>query len=111
VTEKEGDLVLEQVYRLLAPGGYLALDTPNGRATRLQQDEFVDPDHKVEYTHEQMMEKLSRAGFTVTDAKGLNYLGRSLERGEWDPDEVAGNTGLYAEIRDCYILCYVARKD
>jgi predicted SAM-dependent methyltransferase len=111
VTEEEGDLVLKQVHRLLRPGGHLALDTPNGRATRLQQDEFVDPDHKVEYTHEQMMEKLARAGFTVIDAKGLNYLGRALERGVWDPDEAAANTGLHAEIRDCYILCYVARKD
>jgi SAM-dependent methyltransferase len=111
VTEEEGDLVLKQVHRVLRPGGFVAIDTPNGRATRLQQDEFVDPDHKVEYTHEEMLAKLERAGFAVTDAKGLNYLGRSLERGVWDPTEVAGNTGLHAEIRDCYILCYVARKD
>jgi len=30
------------------------LDTPNSRLTRLQQDAFIDPDHKYEYSHREM---------------------------------------------------------
>ena len=44
----------------LRPGGYFALDTPNGRLTRLQQADFIDPDHKIEYTFEQLFAKLRR---------------------------------------------------
>jgi SAM-dependent methyltransferase len=110
VTEEEADLVLKQVHRILRPGGYLGLDTPNARVTRLQQEEFIDPDHKIEYTHDAMLDKFERAGFRIVDAKGLNYAGISLSRGEWDPDEVAGNLGLFSEIEDCYVLAYVVQK-
>ena len=110
VSEKEADAVLEEVNRVLRPGGWLAVDTPNARATRLQQPEFIDPDHEVEYTHAELTAKLATAGFEVVEAKGLNYLGRSLAAGAFDPAEAAGNTGLFAEIEDCYILAYLCQK-
>jgi SAM-dependent methyltransferase len=110
VTVDEGAVVLKEVFRVLRPGGYLALDTPNARVTRLQQAEFIDPDHKVEYTSEELTAKLEAAGFDVLEVKGLNYAGRSLATGRFDPDEVAGNSGLFAAARDCYILCYLCRK-
>lgn len=109
VTEEEGDHVLAEVARVLRPGGYLAVDTPNGRATRLQQAAFIDPDHKVEYTHGQLVEKFQQAGFEVLEAKGLNYVGQSLRDGRFDIGEAAGNQGLYAEIEDCYLLAYVCQ--
>jgi hypothetical protein len=96
--------------RLLRPGGYFCLDTPNGRVTRLQQAEFVDPDHKIEYTHEQLSAKLLRAGFTITTACGLNYLGAGAKTAHFDAHEVARHPGLYADIRNCYLLGYVCQK-
>jgi SAM-dependent methyltransferase len=110
VAPDEGSVVLKEVSRILRPGGHLALDTPNARVTRLQQEAFIDPDHKVEYTHEEMSGKLREAGLQVVEAKGLNYAGQSLAAGRFDADEVAGNSGLHWAIEDCYILCYVCRK-
>ena len=110
VTEEEGELVLKDVLRVLRPGGFLALDTPNGRATRAQQDELIDPDHKVEYTHEELSAKLERAGFRIREAKGLNWLGRALAEGRYSADEAAAHVGMYDEIRDCYLLAYVCEK-
>jgi predicted SAM-dependent methyltransferase len=110
VTESDGDKVLAQVHRVLRPGGWLALDTPNGRVTRVQQDDFIDPDHEIEYTVEQLDAKLQAAGFTVVEAKGLNYAGRSLERGVFSVEEVAGNTGIFADARECYILTFLCSK-
>ena len=52
---------------MLRPRGYLALDTPNARVTRLMQDGFIDPDHKIEYTAEQLATKLENAGFTIRE--------------------------------------------
>jgi len=110
VTRDDGATVLKEVFRILRPGGHFALDTPNARVTRLQQEHFIDPDHKVEYRHEELSALLEGCGFEIVDAKGLNHAGRSLAEGRFDIDEVAGNVGCYAAIEDCYILCYVCRK-
>ena len=110
ITPDEGRTVLAEIRRILRPGGHLALDTPNGKICRLQQDEFIDPDHKVEYTHAEMLELFAGAGLDVVEAKGLNYMGAAAAAGRYDADEVAGNQGLFAEIDDCYLLAYVARR-
>jgi predicted SAM-dependent methyltransferase len=110
VTEEDGDHVLKEIHRLLAPGGHLALDTPNARVTRLQQAEYIDPDHKIEYTYEALREKLEKFGFTITEAKGLNYAGRALEPGSFTLEAIAANSGIFADARDCYILAFVCAK-
>lgn len=103
------DAVLSEVVRVLRPGGYLGLDTPNARVTRLQQPEFIDPDHKFEYTHGEMSAKLRGAGFTVVEAKGLNYAGPSLQAGRFDIEQVSAMRGLFHEIEDCYLLAYLCQ--
>ena len=105
----EADRVLADAARVLGPGGYLALDTPNAAVCRLQQPEFIDPDHKYEYRHAEMVEKLERAGFEILEAKGLNYAGASVERGEFSVTEVATSRGLFADIERCYLLSYLCR--
>ncbi len=111
VTESDCDKVLAEVGRILRPGGHLAIDTPNARVTRLQQDAFIDPDHKIEYTAEQLAAKLEYAGFTIEESKGLNYAGGSLGSGVFSAEDVAGHAGAYAEARDCYVLTFLCRND
>lgn len=110
VIPAEGSDVLRQVHRILRPGGHLALDTPNARVTRLESEEFIDPDHKVEYTPSEIVGMAEEAGFVVSSAQGLNYAGRSVATGRFDLEEVVGNSGLHAAYEDCYILCLVCRK-
>lgn len=110
VTPEEGALVLKEVARILKPGGYLALDTPNSRVTRLQQEEFVDPDHKVEYSWAELQRQIAGAGLAVDWAKGINYAGLSLAQDRFMTEEVAANVGLFDEVEDCYILACVCRK-
>lgn len=109
VEEHEADRVLAEVRRVLRPGGFFAVDTPNGAVCRLKQDEFIDPDHKVEYTHSQMLDKLRRSGLEVVRQHGLNYAGRSVADGRFDLFETARKWGLYDDIERCYILAYVCR--
>lgn len=105
----EADHVLEEVARVLRPGGYLALDTPNGPVCRVQQDAFINPDHDYEYTHQEMVGKLTAAGFDILEAKGLNLASRSLATGIFDMQEVATQRGLFADIESCYLLSYLCR--
>lgn len=110
VTEPECDTVLAEVHRVLRPGGWLCLDTPNGPVCRLQQDSFINPDHKVEYSHAEFVAKLADAGFDVREAKGLNWAGPVIRSGRWDSAEVARHVGVYGVPEECYLLAYVARK-
>ena len=110
VPETVGDEVCAGAFRVLRPGGWFALDTPNGRICRLQQAEMINPDHDVEYTHPQLAAKLEHAGFEILAARGLNYCGRAAETGRFSFAGAAANQGVYWEIEDCYLLAYVCRK-
>ena len=103
------DVVLSEVHRVLKPGGHLGLDTPNARVTRLQQADFIDPDHEYEYTHTELSGKLERAGFEIVEAKGLNYAGPSMAAGRFDADAVASARGIFSDLEDCYLLAYLCR--
>ena len=49
VTEADGDAVVREAFRVLAPGGWFCLDTPNGPVWRLRSDAPMNHDHKIEY--------------------------------------------------------------
>jgi len=108
VSAADGRRVLEEAFRILRPGGHLALDTPNRRVTRLAGEPFSSPDHQVEYTWPELAAMLGDAGFELEWVKGLNYAGEALRAGEFDLDEVAGNCGLYDEVEDCWAIAVVA---
>jgi len=110
VTEADGDAVVREARRVLAPGGWFCLDTPNGPVWRLRSDEPMNHDHKIEYAAEQLVSKLEHGGFEVTECKGLNLMRRGVERGAFDEAEASANPGVFAAAEDCLLLAVVARK-
>ncbi len=110
VTEEEGDLTLAGIFRVLAPGGWFCLDTPNGPVWRVQGPDLINPDHKIEYSHEALAGKLEANGFEIVEAKGLNYVGASLAEGRFDEAEATANIGVFDEIEHCLHLAYVCRR-
>jgi hypothetical protein len=88
----------------------LALDTPNAALTRVQQPLFIDPDHKYEYTHDEMVAMLEESGLRIERAHGINYGGASVATRAFDSTEVSTNRGLYDAIEECYLLAYVCRR-
>ncbi len=108
------DQTLAEVFRVLRPGGWFALDTPNGRLCRIQLAgtglTVTNPDHDIEYDHEELSAKVVAAGFDLVEAKGLSYLPQAVATGVFDHRELERSTGVFHEIDDCYFLAYLARK-
>jgi SAM-dependent methyltransferase len=110
VTEEDGDRVANEAFRVLAPGGWFCLDTPNGPIWRLRSDALMNHDHKIEYAPDALVAKLERAGFTVTECKGLNLMRGGAAAGVFDEAEASAHPGVFAAAEDCLLLAVVARK-
>lgn len=110
VSPDDCDTVLNGVYRVLKPGGWFMVDTPNGPVCRMQQDEFINPDHEVEYGHEEFVAKLRAAKFNVRLEQGLNWCGPSIDAGAFSVENAAWNRGVYGTPAECYLLAYGAQK-
>jgi SAM-dependent methyltransferase len=110
VTEAEGDRVVREAFRVLAPGGWFCLDTPNGPVWRLRSAALMNDDHKIEYGAAALQAKLEAGGFEVTEAKGLNLMQRAVAAGVFDEGEASAHPGVFAAIEDCLLLALVARK-
>ncbi len=110
VTEADGDTVLREVFRVLTPGGWFCLDTPNGPVWRLRSPELMNDDHKVEYGAEELRRKVKSCGFEVAEAKGLNLMQGGVAAGLFDEREASAHPGVYAAGEDCLLLALVARK-
>ena len=102
--------MLAETRRVLKPTGWFCFDTPNRAVTRVQVGDelFVNPDHKYEYTHQEMLDLLTQAGFEVVEQKGIT-LCPSARTGAFDAIDMLNHVGLYDEIEDCYLLYYRCR--
>ncbi len=111
ITEDEARKMLGEVRRVLVPGGWFCVDTPNLRATQLMhpQGELSNPDHKLEYTVASLTDLVRDAGFEVAATYGLNHVGACFERGEFDDAIAAGNHGVFSDAENCMLLALVCR--
>jgi SAM-dependent methyltransferase len=110
VTESDGDTVVREAFRVLAAGGWLCLDTPNGPVWRLRGAEMMNHDHKIEYGADELRSKLERQGFEVAESKGLNLMQRGVSSGVFDEAEASAHPGVFSAAEDCLLLAMVARK-
>jgi SAM-dependent methyltransferase len=112
ITGDDARKMLSEVHRVLAPGGWFCLDTPNRRATELMMGpgRLSNPDHELEYTDAELRALLGDAGFEIVGAYGLNHLDDCFERGAWDDAVAAARHGVYADVENCQLLAYVCRR-
>jgi len=94
----EDDLVLQQVFNALKPGGYLFITVPQHRWLWSDVDEYAC--HVRRYDAAELHEKVFRAGFRIVRSTSFvtmllpaMYLSRHFNRGKTDThtDDVAGH--------------------
>lgn len=111
VTEAEAHRVCREVYRVLKPGGYFCLDTPNARLTRLQSPHaMIHPEHKKEYQVHELLAILRQWGFEIVEVLGICPMVQSIRTGIFRYHEIMENPVLTEQAEDSYLFFVKARK-
>src|SRR5262245_25815245 len=112
VAREDAGRVFDEVRRVLRSGGSFCFDTPNRAITRIEVGEhrFINPDHRHEYTHGELVELLIHHGFNIAETKGLNHMPRSARTRRFEREEMAANTGIFDEADECYLLYFHCTK-
>jgi hypothetical protein len=79
---------LLEAHRVLVPGGWLVMDSPNREVTSALV--WTQPQHTIEFTPAEAAELVTLAGFDVADVRGL-WLCRDAASGEILPLWAAGD--------------------
>src|SRR6185295_988835 len=105
ITLAEAGEMLGEVWRVLKPGGYFCLDTPNRNITQIQSPEqLIHPEHKLEYTVPQLTNNLSEAGFRVNRVLGLVPMPRTAKSGTFNWFELSRNAHFSDNAEICYLF-------
>lgn len=95
ITPAEAAIVMEQVYRVLKPGAFFCLDTPNRQLTQLQvRQGFVHPEHKIEYVPFELAQRLADCGFMITEQKAVSPMPISYRTARFNRLEFIASTSL-----------------
>jgi len=119
ITRAEGTVFCQEAYRILKPGGFFCLDTPNRAVTQITHPtDLIHPEHKHEYTHAELAGLLQDTGFVIREAKGLCWASEKAGAGLFTPDrqslectiELLKHEGIYDDIENCFCLYYNCQK-
>ncbi|MDT4896045.1 MAG: hypothetical protein QOH25_1122 [Acidobacteriota bacterium] len=111
VTEAEAVDVIAEAKRVLKPGGYFCLDTPNGKLTRIHSpDQFIHPEHKVEYIPDELIEMLKSGGLEVVETGGICPMPETARTGVFDETEVFRTPALSDDANLSYCFYVKCRK-
>jgi SAM-dependent methyltransferase len=110
VTLEHGRRVFAEVLRVLRPDGWFCLDTPNRRITALHAGpDHIHPDHKIEYTPEQLVAELTAAGFSVVDSFGICEMPLSAGGSSFDYRDFVIGAAISTSVDTSYVQFHRCR--
>ncbi|WP_445244868.1 methyltransferase domain-containing protein [Microcoleus sp. OTE_8_concoct_300] len=116
ITPEDAEKVFSKAYKLLKPGGKLALDTPNRRATKLQlPNSYIHPEHKIEYYYEDLCKLLEKHNFKIIQSQGVIDLSKSIETSSMEhfKNEFISSEKLNDNPNNsyCFFICCMRAED
>ncbi len=107
VTVEDCKKTLAEVRRVLTPEGSFCFDTPNREVTQFHfPDGYINPEHKIEYRHREMLVLLHEAKLEPIEMKGITFMPETVKRKQFVEREMLDNRGMYADLEQCYMLYY-----
>lgn len=101
------NVVLKWIKNHLKPNGRFVFDTPNRAITRIQSpNQFIDKDHKYEYTPSEMEKILNKSGFTVIKKTGILNMPETLSSGRFNPLEVVKYELISLNAESGYVFAF-----
>lgn len=95
ISMDDGEAVLTAAKRLLVPGGFLCLDTPNRLISALQvHEDWLHPEHQIEYTPAQLKARVQAHGFVIQECGAVSPLPLSSRSQRFSRLELIESTGL-----------------
>lgn len=114
VSREDAIRMIAEAYRVLAPGGWFCLDTPNRGLTEIHTrgfgDGFIHPDHRHEFGAAELRGLLEAAGFVIEAEHGICAMPQTRATGTFHyADFILGNP-ITDRIEDGYLLFFRCRK-
>jgi SAM-dependent methyltransferase len=103
--------VLVWIKNHLTEAGTLYFDTPNRLLTRLETgaDKYIDPDHKKEYTPDEMKIIIEAAGFQMVEAWGIVDMPLSLKVNAFEHRDFYESQALTSNPHTAYCFAMACR--
>lgn len=115
VSPELGLRMCAEAFRVLKPGGHFCLDTPNRLITKLHTawcgGGYIHPDHKIEYTPDELRGILQRAGFRVHSEWGVCEMPLTSSSGEFSYQDFIVGGAISSAIDRSYIQFFHCTKD
>lgn len=114
VTPEQGMRMCKEAYRVLKSGGRFCLDTPNGHVSRIHAatigNHFIHPDHKIEYTPDQLRLLLLDTGFVIAEEWGICEMPITCKTGTFSYDDFLVGGAITKNIDGAYIQFFNCLK-
>jgi predicted SAM-dependent methyltransferase len=111
---KTGIKTLKEALRVLKPGGYLCLDTPNRTVTKIHTawrgGDFIHPEHKVEYHPHEIQKLLKHEGFEIVESWGICEMNETVRTNNFIYEELVSGLQLVKNPENSYMQYYTCRK-
>ena len=95
----------------LNENGKFIFDTPNRLITSIQSDSFIDPDHKIEYTPDQLESILRKHNFSISNSWGLLPMPMTFQLKKFSPQEVYNHPLLSEDLKVCYLFAFSCTRN
>lgn len=111
IGEDDLDQLLELIHKYLKHDGFFCFDTPNRRITAIQfPDNYLHPDHKIEYCFSDLERKLSEAGFEIVETMGIGLAREVIAQNRFLPGFIIENIRINEKPEDSYLFYFRTRK-